>query len=341
MTLAVGKHHIFFMLHNNFGAFAVKRACLSEYFVLFVGKFLKTSSENELSPMKRTFLLTLALCSALWVSAQIPKAEKQVLEELYYATRGVHWVHKWDLNKPVNEWYGVSLQGGHVVGLELFHNNLKGTLPESIGKLPDLEVLNLAFNNLTGQLPHTVFDLKELRILKIEMNRLKGEVPESIAGMSKLIEFSAFNNFLSGRIPSGIGQLESLEILNLSSNSFYGRIPESIGSLRRLESLGLFENQLYGDIPESIGELSALKELVLANNRLGGAIPESFGRLASLEILQIQHNNFDSYNNLGKLNTRQLLVFDYDVEKSEIDYRNLEFSRTRMADTKFEDDNDK
>ena len=142
------------------------------------------------------------------------------------------------------------------------------------------------------------------------------------------------------RIPAGIGQLKSLEVLNLSSNNFLGRIPESIGALQRLESLGLFENQLYGDIPESIGELTALKELVLANNQLGGGIPESFGKLANLEILQIQHNNFDSYQNLGKLNTRQLLVFDYDVEKSEIDYRNLNFSRTRMADTKFEDDNE-
>jgi Leucine-rich repeat (LRR) protein len=156
--------------------------------------------------------------------------------------------------------------------------------------------------------------------------------------MKELVEFSAFNNFLSGRIPSSIGSLPGLKILNLSSNDLFGRIPQSIGGLNNLETLGLFENQLFGDIPESIGELSALRELVLSNNELSGAIPESVGQLTNLEVLQLQHNAFDSFENLGKLNARSLLVFDYDVEKADIDYRNLNFSRTRMADTKFEDD---
>ena len=145
---------------------------------------------------------------------------------------------------------------------------------------------------------------------------------------------------MTGRVPSSIGRLENLEMLNLSSNQLFGRLPESIGSLTKLEALGLFDNQLFGDIPESIGNLTALRELVLSNNELGGAIPESISKLAQLEVLQLQNNVFESYEGLGKLNTRQLLVFDYDVEKSEFDYRDLKFSRTRMADTKFEDDNE-
>ena len=157
--------------------------------------------------MRRVILFACVLCCALWVRADIPTVEKQALEELYYSTNGMHWVCKWDLSQPVTGWYGVLLRDGHVVGLELFHNNLMGTLPESIGSLAKLETLNLAFNNLTGQLPKTIFDLKELRVLKIEMNRFRGEVPETIAKMTKLVEFSAFNNVLSGRIPSGIGQL--------------------------------------------------------------------------------------------------------------------------------------
>ncbi len=290
--------------------------------------------------MKR-LLTVVCLLVGLVALAEVPGSEKQILVDLYESTNGKHWVRKWNLKEPVDTWYGVTVRDNRVVGIELFHNNLMGPLPESLGQLQQLETLNVAFNNLTGQLPATIFKLRKLRVLKLEMNRLKGELPETVGNLTELRELSVFNNFLSGRIPNGIGSLKRLEVLNLSSNQFFGRIPESIGELNNLRALGLFENQLYGDIPESMGNLAQLKELVLSNNRLGGAIPESFGRLASLEVLQLQNNEFNSYRNLANMQTDKLLVFDYDEEESEIDFKNFDFSRTRMADTKFEDDVDK
>jgi Leucine-rich repeat (LRR) protein len=131
-----------------------------------------------------------------------------------------------------------------------------------------------------------------------------------------------------------------LKILNLSSNNLKGEIPKSLGSLLKLVSLGLFENALNGQIPNEIGNLKDLKELVLANNQLGGAIPAEFGQLASLEIFQIQNNNFNSYENLGMMNTQGILVFDYDKNDVNIDFKDINFSKTRMADTKFEDVDD-
>ena len=107
-----------------------------------------------------------------------------------------------------------------------------------------------------------------------------------------------------------------------------------------MESLGLFENGLYGDIPHEIGNLSKLKELVLANNRFGGEIPAEFGQLASLEIFQIQNNHFNSFENLEMMDTKGILVFDYDKDDANIDFKDINFSKTRMADTKFDDDDD-
>ena len=129
-------------------------------------------------------------------------------------------------------------------------------------------------------------------------------------------------------------------MINLSSNNFVGHIPDSIGNLTRLESLGLFENTLDGDIPRNLGQLVLLKELVLANNQLGGEIPAEFGQLASLKVLQIQNNKFNSYKNLELMDTREFLVFDYDKGDVKLDFKDVNFSKTRMADTKFEDDNE-
>ena len=40
------------------------------------------------------------------------------------------------------------------------------------------------------------------------------------------------------------------------------------------------------------------------------------------------------------MNTRQFLVFDYDKPEEELEFKDVNFQRTRMADTKFEDDNE-
>ena len=76
----------------------------------------------------------------------------------------------------------------------------------------------------------------------------------------------------------------------------------------------------------------------MANNQLGGEIPAEFGQLASLEILQIQNNKFNSFENLEYMETKEFLVFDYDKVDTKGDFKEVNFSRTRMADTKFEDD---
>jgi hypothetical protein len=40
------------------------------------------------------------------------------------------------------------------------------------------------------------------------------------------------------------------------------------------------------------------------------------------------------------MDTREFLVFDYDKGDVKLDFKDVNFSKTRMADTKFEDDNE-
>jgi len=242
--------------------------------------------------------------------AQVSEGERKILIEFYEGTNGADWTNSWDLAESVDKWHGVTIVDGKVTRINLFRNNLEGNIPESIGELKNLTHLNLAFNSLTGLLPKDIVNLSNLKILKLEMNRIKGALPEAIGKLENLEEFTAFNNFLSGTIPD----------------------------LEKLESLGLFENSLEGSIPSEIGGLSKLRELILANNRLGGAIPAEIGQLASLQILQIQNNNFDSFKNLEFMETKGLLAFDYDEKSLRNDFKDINTTKTRMADTKFEDD---
>ena len=132
------------------------------------------------------------------MQAKVSKAEKMALLDLYKSTNGTSWIKQWNMDQPVSEWYGVTVEGNHVVEISLFRNNLSGIIPQSIGKLTHLRILNLAFNTLSGELPATISRLQNLEVLKIEMNRLKGKLPSEIGNMVKLLELTAFNNFFSG-----------------------------------------------------------------------------------------------------------------------------------------------
>ncbi len=299
---------------------------------------LLSTKKNSIRMKSLLSYLVLLCITVHTVMADVPKKEKESLIELYNAMKGDEWQRKWNLDAEISTWQGVTVRNNHVVEINLFNNNLQGVIPSSIGDLEKLESLNLAFNGITGELPKEIAQLTRLRVLKIEMNRIKGELPLELGRMRSLMELTAFNNFITGSIPESIGEIKNLKILNLSSNSLKGNIPKSVGGLAQLESLGLFENTLEGSIPSEIGGLTKLKELVLANNQLGGELPEEFGQLASLEVLQLQNNKFDSFKSLHSMDEKQFLVFDYDKEDDKIDFKNVEYGRTRMADTKFEDE---
>lgn len=289
---------------------------------------------------KKVFLLLAFLSVTVTgdIYAQVSSKEKKALIDLNELTEGENWDQKWNFDEPVSKWHGIKVVNGKVKEVNLFRNNLKGAIPESIGNLKNLTYLNLAFNKIDGNMPTGITKLSKLKVLKLEMNFIMGKLPNEIGNLTGLEEFTVFNNLISGAIPESLGEMKNLKVLNLSSNKLEGSIPRSLGNLTQLESLGLFENSLKGAIPNQIGNLTKLKELVLANNQFGGEIPMEFGQLASLEVFQIQNNKFDSFKNLQEMDTRQFLVFDYDKDDVKVDFKDIKFSKTRMADTKFDDE---
>ena len=97
---------------------------------------------------------------------------------------------------------------GRLTNLEVFHlccNRLK-RLPESIGRLTKLEYLNLDVNNLTS-LPESIGNLTNLKELDLERNNLRS-LPESIGRLTKLEYLDLTGNELTS-LPKSFKNLNS------------------------------------------------------------------------------------------------------------------------------------
>ncbi|CAH8347656.1 unnamed protein product [Eruca vesicaria subsp. sativa] len=119
-------------------------------------------------------------------------------------------------------------KGNSLVSLHLYSNNLNGTLPESLGALRNLQILDLSENSFTGSIPSLVGNMASLKELYLSRNSMKGKIPQSV------------------------GKLQRLETLHLSFNMFSGAIPQSLGAISTLETLALSYNNLEGRIPTNL-----------------------------------------------------------------------------------------
>ncbi len=214
------------------------------------------------------------------------------------------------------------------------------SLPNSIGKLTNLKILNIGSENrsLTGttieKFPSSFANCISMQTLILrgnflttlpDLSKMKnleeldvswcgmGELPSYIKSLTGLTYLRAAHNYFQV-LPEWIGELQYLKVLELDGNFFPNRtvphllkLPESIGNLKNLEVLTL-DDQIIKVLPESIIQLTSLKALHLRNNALI-VLPEDFGNFSQLEILDLKANDlktlpesFNSLKNLQQLN---------------------------------------
>ncbi|OMO94676.1 hypothetical protein COLO4_16213 [Corchorus olitorius] len=85
--------------------------------------------------------------------------------------------------------------------VDLSSNKFEGEIPESIGKLKLIRVLNLSNNNLIGQIPSSLGELTNLESLDLSGNNLSGEIPQQLGSLNFLSHFNVSYNNLEGPIP--------------------------------------------------------------------------------------------------------------------------------------------
>lgn len=113
--------------------------------------------------------------------AQTPQQDSLALVAIYNATGGTHWTNNTNWLKPgqkVSTWYGVTVGNlNHVSELNLYQNNLTGTLPDAIGNLTQVVSMTLAGNHLSGTIPRSLSTLTRLGFIALFDNDYTGEMP--------------------------------------------------------------------------------------------------------------------------------------------------------------------
>ncbi|KAK9153126.1 hypothetical protein Sjap_000606 [Stephania japonica] len=179
----------------------------------------------------------------------------------------------------------------HVTIIYLKAQNLSGTLPPDLVRLPNLEMLDLSRNYLNGSLPPQ-WNFTQLKVISLFANRLSGGIPKEWGQMLNLTYLSLENNQLNGSVPPELGNLLKLGNLTLSSNRFSGKLPTTFSRLTNMKDFRISDNSFDGTLPVFIQKWSHLDKLVMQASGLKGPIPDTFfSGLENLTTLTISDIN--------------------------------------------------
>ncbi|KAF2311805.1 hypothetical protein GH714_026814 [Hevea brasiliensis] len=104
-------------------------------------------------------------------------------------------------NKGTNLRYSAIQQS--LVAIDLSCNKLEGEIPDVVGNLNALRLLNFSNNNLRGGIPSSLGNLTMLESLDLSQNNLSGEIPQQLTQLNFLAVFNVSHNHLTGPIPHG------------------------------------------------------------------------------------------------------------------------------------------
>ncbi|KAI9393840.1 hypothetical protein POPTR_005G008600v4, partial [Populus trichocarpa] len=215
--------------------------------------------------------------------------------------------------------------------LDLYGNNLGGSLPDCLGNLSSLQLLDVSINQFTGNinsspltniislefrsLSNNLFEFPilmkpfmnhsslkffdTLTFLKLSNNNLGGKLPDSVFNSSDFpppswkiwFELDLSNNQFSGMLPRWLVNSTLLCAIDLSKNHFKGPIPSDFCKLEVLEYLDLSKNKLFGSIP-SCFNTPQITHVHLSENRLSGLLTYGFYNSSSLVTMDLRDNSF-------------------------------------------------
>lgn len=156
---------------------------------------------------------------------------------------------------------------GSIITLDLSSTGISGSIPNDLGSLPSLQILELSNNSLRGTVP--TFSGDRLSSLSVGNNGLTGNFANLLAAVpsSTMRILRAGGNSLTGVIPNQIGSYSKIFFLDLSNNRIGGSLPDGLGSLTDLQGLILESNQLQGSVPDVVASsLPSLSQLRLHDN---------------------------------------------------------------------------
>ncbi|KAL2803223.1 hypothetical protein BJX63DRAFT_437137 [Aspergillus granulosus] len=171
--------------------------------------------------------------------------------------------------------------------LKLAKNQLEGALIHDIGRLKDLEILDLHENSLT-ELPETMAELKSLRVLNIGSNQLTS-LPFEILHKLPLKEVIAPKNNLSGTlISASVQKLNALQNLDVVGNAIVKLSENESLQLPALQTLAISMNRIKG-----LPDVSSWQELLTlsAEDNSISELPSGFTSLKKIRNIDLTGND--------------------------------------------------
>ncbi|KAL3487752.1 hypothetical protein BJX62DRAFT_187375 [Aspergillus germanicus] len=171
--------------------------------------------------------------------------------------------------------------------LKLAKNQLTGALLDDIGRLTDLEALDLHENSLT-ELPETLTDLKSLRILNLGHNQFT-TLPFEILHELPLREIIAPKNNIKGTlIPASVKKLDALQTLDVVGNAIVKLAESESLQLPALQTLAISMNRIK-DLPD-VSSWQELLTLSAEDNSISG-LPLGFTDLKKVRNVDLTGND--------------------------------------------------
>jgi Leucine-rich repeat (LRR) protein len=257
--------------------------------------------------------------------SELEAKERAALVALYNSTNGPSWRVRTNwLSGTIShcDWYGVLCEGEpgsrKVVSLDLFNNNLVGTIPGELGDLVHLKVLKLISNRLSGTIPGSFSNFTVLTDLYLNSNSLVGPIPD-LSTLGQLERLDLGINSFNTDLPGWIGSLGNLTYISMDSAYFTGSIPASWGQLKKLSYLWIANNRITGEIPVEIGGITSLTTFYGQNNKFEGPIPSSINNLTKLRTLNLANNQLSgNIPNLTALNFQNLSLSNNQLTSSDL-----------------------
>ncbi|KAF2458038.1 hypothetical protein BDY21DRAFT_303257 [Lineolata rhizophorae] len=190
-------------------------------------------------------------------------------------------------NRLSSDVFNIISQVESLRDLKLATNALEGGLPDSIGKLTQLETLELQENKITS-LPASLCDLTQLKILNASSNRLSS-LPADVFTTLSLQELLVSKNSISGTlIPFSVTELPRLQVLQVASNEL-SALSGSIVEMPALRSVDISANRI--EALQDVSSWTSLVTLLAEDNKLS-SLPDGFTSLPTVRQVDLTGNDF-------------------------------------------------
>ncbi|XP_044396147.1 receptor-like protein EIX1 [Triticum aestivum] len=177
--------------------------------------------------------------------------------------------------------------------LLLDHNNITGSLPDSVSRMTSLITLNLAFNGLTGNLTTGIGNLSNLTYLDLRYNQMGGLITEEhFSKLPHLQELHLSANSFTMEWNSEWVPPFGLQILGLKSCCVGPGFPQWLKWQENISELYMSNASIADTMPDWFWVVfSKAAILDLSNNNISGSLPATLGQMEA-SLLDLSSNQF-------------------------------------------------